>query len=256
MDTRIRAAESRPVDLSGKVAIVTGAARGSGAAICRALAREGASVVGCDLLPTESTIAGVHAFGVEGMGLECDVAEEADVSRVVRSALERFGRVDILVSNAGLTGTGGGGLAVEDYPIEEWDRVLDVNLKGPFLFCRSVWPTMRRQRAGKIVCIGSMAGKAGGMVVGPHYCSSKAGLHTLVKWLAKRGAPEGIYVNGIAPGVIDTDMIKGTPISPDIVPLGRLGLPVDIAEGVVFLASSASNYVTGTILDINGGIIM
>jgi 3-oxoacyl-[acyl-carrier protein] reductase len=252
----VYAPPSRPGGLGGKVAIVTGAARGSGAAICRALAREGAAVVACDILPTDATMAAVQAHGVSGVGVECNVSKKNDVARVVEAALDGFGRIDILVSNAGYVGSGDMQVPVEEFGLEDWDRVFDVNLKGQFLFCQAVWPTMRKQQAGKIICLGSMAGKSGGLVVGPHYCASKGGVHTLVKWLAKRGASDGIYVNGIAPGAIDTEMIRTTPIDPRLVPLGRLGLPEDIAEGVVFLASDASNYITGPVLDINGGIFM
>lgn len=252
----MRAEQSSPSDLDGKIAIVTGAARGSGAAICKALAREGAAVVACDVLSTDVTVAAVQEYGRSGVGVQCDVSRKSDVARVVEVTLDRFGRIDILVSNAGYVGNENIQVRVEEFDLEDWDRVLAVNLKGPFLFCQAVWPTMRKQEVGKIICIGSMAGKSGGMVVGPHYCASKGGLHTLIRWLAKRGATEGIYVNGIAPGVIDTEMIRTTPVDSSLVPLGRLGLPEDIAEGVVFLASDASNYVTGTILDINGGVLM
>ena len=115
---------------------------------------------------------------------------------------------------------------------------------------------MIKQGGGKVVCLGSIAGKIGGVLAGPDYCASKGGLHALVKSLAKRGASAGIYVNGIAPGPIRTPMTKDEPYKDDMVPLGRLGEPEDIAEAVVFLASPASNFITGTILDVNGGMLM
>jgi 3-oxoacyl-[acyl-carrier protein] reductase len=252
----VNAPISSPVDLRGKVAVVTGAARGVGAAVCVALAREGADLVACDVLPTDETEDRVRAVHHKFVGLECDVSKMDNVLRVVQRATEEFGRIDILVNNAATMGRETMGSPLEDFTLEEWDHVLDVNLRGPFLFCQAVWPIMERQRSGKIVCIGSMAGKAGGVVAGPHYCASKGRVHTLVKWFAKKGARKGIYVNAVAPGPVDTAMIEATPFEPETIPLGRLALPEDIAEAVVFLASAASNYVTGAVLDVNGGILM
>ncbi len=124
------------------------------------------------------------------------------------------------------------------------------------MLTQAIWPHMAKQGGGKIVCIGSIAGRMGGLRAGPHYTSSKGAIHAFVKWAAKKGAPFGIYVNGIAPGPIDTPMIANQGYTADGIPLGRLGQPEDIAMAVVFLASQASNFITGQILDVNGGILM
>lgn len=245
---------SGPIDLGGKVAIVTGGSRGIGRATSIALAREGADIVACDVLPTDETVTAVKKQHRKALGLRCDITHKEEVSGVVDRTVGEFGRVDILVNNAGVmakTGT-----PIEDISLEDWDYHLSINLKGAFLFCQAVWPIMAKQESGKIVCIGSIAGKVGGVLAGPDYCASKGGVHTMVKWLAKKGTSLGIYVNGIAPGPIVTPMTKDEPYKAEMVPLGRLGRPEDIAEVVVFLASSASNFMTGNTLDVNGGMLM
>lgn len=245
---------SGPVDLAGKVAVVTGGARGIGQAICLALAREGADIVACDVLPVEDTLARVQELGRKALGLKCDVSLLDQVRQAADRTLKEFGRVDILVNNAGVMGKTG--LPLEKITLQDWDFHLNINLKGTFFFCQTVWPIMTGQGGGKIVCVGSIAGKIGGVLAGPDYCASKGGIHALVKCLARRGASIGIYVNGIAPGPIRTPMTQDEPYREDMVPLGRLGEPQDIAEAVVFLASAASHFITGTILDVNGGMLM
>jgi len=245
---------SGPVDLTGRVGIVTGGARGIGRATCVALAREGASIMVCDLLPLEDTLREIQKQNRRAIGLPCDVTREEEVHRVVDQTMREFGRIDILVSNAGVmarTGT-----PIEKITLNDWDFHLNINLKGAFLFCQAVWPILVHQGWGKIICIGSIAGKIGGVLAGPDYCASKGGVHAMVKCLAKKGASSGVYVNGIAPGPIRTPMTQDEPYKDEMVPLGRLGEPEDIAEAVLFLASSASNFITGTILDVNGGILM
>jgi 3-oxoacyl-[acyl-carrier protein] reductase len=245
---------SGAIDLSGKVALVTGAARGIGLATCTALAREGAEIVACDILPLEETLSRVSKFQGRALGLKCDVSLPGGAPDTVTRAIQKFGRIDILVNNAGVMGKTGS--PIESITLQDWDFHMNINLRGAFLFCQAVWPTMLKQRGGKIVCLGSIAGKIGGVLAGPDYCASKGGVHALVKCLAKRGASAGIYVNGIAPGPIRTPMTRDEPYKDEMVPLGRLGEPEDIAEAVVFLASAASNFITGTILDVNGGMRM
>jgi 3-oxoacyl-[acyl-carrier protein] reductase len=245
---------SGPVDLAGRVAIVTGGARGIGRATCLTLAREGADVVICDVLSLAETLAEIHKQNRQAIGLRCDVAHPEDVTQVVDQTIREFGKVDILVSNAGVMGKTG--LPIENISLRDWDFHLNINLKGAFLFCQAVWPILIKQGRGKIVCIGSIAGKIGGVLAGPDYCASKGGIHAMVKSLAKKGASSGIYVNAIAPGPIRTPMTQNEPYKDGMVPLGRLGEPEDIAEAVLFLVSSASNFITGTILDVNGGILM
>jgi NAD(P)-dependent dehydrogenase (short-subunit alcohol dehydrogenase family) len=250
----MRTAISGPVDLTGRIAIVTGGARGIGRATCLTLAREGAHVVVCDVLPLAETLAQIQKQKRKAVGLKCDVTDQQQVTQVVDRAVTEFGKIDILVSNAGVMGKTG--IPIENISLGDWDLHLNINLKGAFLFCQAVWPIMIKQGWGKIVCIGSIAGKIGGVLAGPDYCASKAGIHAMVKSLAKRGASSGIYVNAVAPGPIRTPMTQNEPYKDEMVPLGRLGEPEDIAEAVLFLASAASNFITGTILDVNGGLLM
>jgi 3-oxoacyl-[acyl-carrier protein] reductase len=181
-----------------------------------------------------------------------DVSDRESVGRAIESAGRR-GAIEVLVTAAGVYGSTAG---IEDLDEEEVDRVLAVNLKGTLWMVQAVLPSMLERGGGKIVCIGSVAGKVGGVLAGPHYVASKGGIHALVKWVAKVGAPHGVYANAIAPGAIETEMITGKGYQPDYCPLGRLGQPEDIAEAVLFLASPASNYITGTVLDVNGGYYM
>ncbi len=250
----MRSPISGPIDLSGRVAIVTGGARGIGRATCVSLSREGAEIVVCDVLPLGETLADIQKQNRKAVGLKCDVSSLKEVLKVVEQTLQKFGKIDILINNAGVMGKTG--LAIEEITLQDWDFHLNINLKGTFLFCQAVWPIMIKQGFGKIVCIGSIAGKIGGVLAGPDYCASKGGIHAMVKCLAKKGVTHGIYVNGIAPGPIRTPMTKDEPYKDEMVPLGRLGEPEDIAEAVLFLASPASNFITGTILDVNGGILM
>lgn len=245
---------SGPIALEGKAGIVTGAARGIGRAVCLALVREGASVVACDVLSCADTIAEGASHGWHIDEISCDVSEIKSVRDCVEAARKLLGGIDFLVNNAGVLGRSG--KPIDHYGLDEWDRILDINLRGTFIMTQAVWPSMLDRGSGKIVCIGSIAGRIGGLLAGPHYCASKGGIHAFVKWAAKHGAPLGIYVNGIAPGPISTPMTENEPYRPDMVPLGRLGEPSDIAEAAVFLVSQASNFITGSILDINGGMLM
>jgi len=245
---------SGPVDLRGRTAFVSGASRGIGRAICMALGREGAAVACGDVLEVSETVAALSAIGAEAMALACDVRAQEQVVASVKRVVEAWGRLDILVCNAGILGDSRA--PVEAISVQEWDTVLEVNLRGQFFLTQAAWPHMVAQKGGKIVCMGSIAGRIGGILAGPHYCASKGGVHALVKALAKRGAAVGIYVNGIAPGPVATPMIAAEPYKDEMVPLGRMGQPEDIAEAVVFLSSQASHFITGQVLDVNGGMLM
>lgn len=245
---------SGPIDLKEQVAIVTGAARGIGRSTCVALAREGASIAALDVLDCSETIKAVEQYGQKGREWKCDIGNPEEVKRSINNAFQFFGRIDILVNNASVLGDSGKGF--DEYTPDEWDDIMRINLRGPFITTQSVWPLMAERRAGKIVCIGSIAGRIGGILAGPHYSASKGAIHSFVKWAAKKGAPLGIYVNGIAPGPIDTPMIQDEGYTAEGIPLGRLGQPEDIAMAVVFLTSQASNFITGEILDVNGGLLM
>lgn len=245
--------------LEDKAAIVTGAGRGIGLGIALAFAREGARVALCELDASllESALAEVEALGGQGLSFPMDVTRREQIDRVVRQVSTRWGAIDILVNNAGIYQV----LPVEEITEEQWDRVLAVNLKGAFLFCQAVIPHMKRQRAGRIVSMASSAGKIGGTLAGAHYSVSKAGIICLTKQLARELGPHGITVNAVAPGRIDTPMIRIASEEENEAfrlrtPLGRLGTPEDVANAVVFLASEEAGFITGEILDVNGGLLI
>jgi 3-oxoacyl-[acyl-carrier protein] reductase len=189
-------------------------------------------------------------FRDASMGLRCDIQRKSEIVKTVERVMKKFGGIDILVANAGIFVA----KSIEEVAVPDWDRMVGINLRGPFLFCRQVWPIMQKQGFGKIICIGSSAGKTGEVLAGPHYATAKGGVHALVKWMAKNGAAHGILVNGIAPGPAVTPMTINQPFTSDGIPVGRMGHPEDIA--VVFLASQTSNFVTRVILDVNGGLYM
>ncbi len=241
------------------VAIVTGAASGIGKATTQALADEGASVVLADLNleKAEEVAEEIKAKDGETLCVKVNVADENDVQKMVEVTLDRFDRVDILVNNAGLNCT----TSVEDMTKQEWDRVFDIQLWGVFTGCRAVMKKMQEQKYGRIVNISSVVGKIGGIYTGMNYSVSKAGVICVTKNFAKILAPYQVTVNAICPGPINTPfhnvttkeqrefIIKG-------IPLGRFGEAEDIAQAVVFLASDKAKFITGEILDVNGGILM
>ena len=247
------------MEFAGQTAIVTGVARGFGRAITRRLARGGARVVAADInVPgAEETVTLVRKDGGEAVALQVDVASAASVEVMVKTALARFGgRVDILVNNAAIWQL----LPTEELSEADWDRVVDVNLKGVFLCCRAVIPVMKQQGRGHIVNIASIAARNGGTMAGIHYVASKGGVLAMTKKLAKELGQFGIVVNGINPGTSQTEMTATW--DPKIIegiikntPLGRTVTPEDIAEVVAFLASDAARFVHGETVEVNGGIL-
>lgn len=245
--------------LEDKAAIITGAGRGIGLGIALAFAREGARVALCELDVSllDGALAEVEALGGQGLAFPMDVTSREQIDGVVRQVSDRWGAIDILVNNAGIYEV----LPVEEITEEQWDRVLAVNLKGAFLFCQAVIPQMKRQGAGRIVSMASSAGKTGGTLAGAHYSVSKAGIICLTKQLARELGPHGITVNAVAPGRVDTPMIRVASEEENEAfrlrtPLGRLGTPEDVASAVVFLASEEAGFITGEILDVNGGLLI
>jgi len=245
-------------ELDGKVAIVTGAGQGIGEAIALKLAQAGADVVVCDI--NEETAKGVaekiRSFGRRSMIALVDVADAQQVNNMVEQVLEEFGRIDILVNNAGITRD----TIIVRMKDEDWQKVLDINLKGAFNCIRAVARTMMRQRSGKIVNIASIIGQIGN-VGQANYAASKAGLIGLTKSAARELASRGINVNAVAPGYITTSMTQRLP--EDIrqrmledIPLGRFGEVDDVADVVLFLVSDAARYITGQVIRVDGGMVM
>jgi 3-oxoacyl-[acyl-carrier protein] reductase len=247
------------MNLVNKVAIVTGAGRGIGKAIAIALAREGANIIAIDvdIQTAEKVAKEIKSLDRQAWAIRVDVSDSKEVNRMAQSVLKKFKRVDILVNNAAIIKRG----SIEDLTEEDWDRVMDVNLKGAFNCMKAVVGTMKKQRYGKIVNISSIAGKIGDLASAPCYGASKAGMTCLAKSLARELASYNINVNVVAPHAIETDMSKEWPeekrknIIANI-PLGRMGEPEDIAEAVVFLVSDKAKFITGEVLDVNGGCLM
>ena len=247
------------LDLSGQVAIITGASRGIGRSIAEVFRQAGARLSLVARTP-ESLREVARSLSTEGgpadvLAIPADVAVERQVNEVVRQTVEAFGRVDILVNNAGLI-TAGSILKIEP---AEWERVIGANLTGAYLFSRAVAPMMERQKGGRIINIASISAQTGGVSGGVHYSSSKGGMIAMTKTLARDLAPFGVTVNAIAPGQIDTDPKLLTPEGRQHIiaqiPLGRLGLPVDIAYAALFLTSPMASFITGATLDVNGGLL-
>jgi NAD(P)-dependent dehydrogenase (short-subunit alcohol dehydrogenase family) len=245
--------------LRDRVAIVTGASRGIGLGIALALAREGARVAVGDirLALLDDAVARIEALGGRAQAFVMDVTHKEQIQHVVGEVLSQWGTIDILVNNAGIYEV----LPFEQISEAQWDRLLAVNLKGAFLCCQAVVPAMKRQGSGRIISIASSAGKTGGTLAGAHYSVSKAGVICLSKQLARELGPYGITVNAVAPGRIDTPMIHVASDEENEAfrlrtPLGRLGTADDVASAVLFLASDEASFITGEILDVNGGLLI
>ncbi len=245
--------------LKNKVAIVTGAGQGIGRTIAVSLAKEGAKVIvnDIDLHGAEKVCREIEKQGREAFPFHADVSNNNQVNQMIEKAIKRFKRIDILVNNAGIMQS----MLVEELTEKDWDKMMAINLKGTFLCSKAVMKYMKEQRSGKIVSISSLAGKSGGIMVSANYSASKAGIIAFTKSLARELAPYKINVNAVCPGTTDTDMAKSfTPEKRErligTIPLGRFATPQDIANAVVFLVSEESNYITGTTLDVNGGLLM
>ena len=242
----------------GKVAIVTGASRGIGKSIACALAAQGAVVVcvGTNQDALDSVVAEITATGGRASSVAANIALVDDCERIISYAHAQYRYVDILVNNAGVT-RDGMFLKMKD---EDWDTVINTNLKGAFMTSRAAWKVMSKQRYGRIINITSIVGQMGNAGQA-NYCASKGGLIAMTKSNAREMAKRNVTVNAVAPGFITTAMTEGLPdkvkesLSSQI-PLERFGTPEDIAHAVVFLASSASGYITGQILGVNGGMYM
>jgi len=246
--------------LADKVAVVTGGAglNGLGFASARMLAAHGAKVVILDLAAADPAAAAAR-LGEAHLGLVADVTSKASCEAAAEAVLQRYGRVDILLNNAGITQP----RKTLDITEADYEAVLDVSLRGTLLASQAFLPAMRSQRSGSIVCISSVsAQRGGGILGGPHYSAAKAGVLGLARAMAREYGVDGIRVNSITPGLIATDINKGK-IPEDRkagileqIPLARIGEPDDVAGAVVFLASDLSKYCTGVTLDVNGGMLI
>ena len=248
--------------LEGKLAVVTGGARGIGRAICLTLARDGAdvAVVDLDAAGAEQTAALVREAGRATHPFVADVSDEPVVERLFAEILSSFGAaraVDILVNNAGICPI----TPVLKIRAAEWDRVMAVNLRGTFLMAREALWRMEERGSGRIVSIASAAAKSGGLTAGAHYAASKAGVIALTKSLALAGAPFKVNVNAVCPGPTATDMTDAWGAETnrafaEKIPWKEYARPQDIAEAVAFLASDRARYITGEVMDVNGGLLM
>jgi len=247
------------MQLEGQVAVVTGAARGIGRAIALALAEEGCGVVVSDIDEEGASRVAreIEALGRSALAVRTDVSQLEDVKRLFQEALGRFERLDILVNNAGIIRRG----TLEDHSDADWELVMAVNLRGTYYCSREAARIMKRQRSGRIVNVSSVAGKVGDITSAPSYGPSKGAVDTLTKSLARELAPYGVTVNAVAPHAIETEMSaewseeKRRAVVSQI-PLGRMGKPEEVAAAVVFLASPGAAFITGEILDVNGGYLM
>ena len=245
------------MNFAGKTAVVTGGSRGIGRAVCLELAKGGANVVLCyagNEAAAHETVAACEAAGAKALAVKCDVADAQQVKNLMDEAVKAFGRIDILVNNAGITRDG---LTLQ-MKEEDFDAVLDTNLKGAFCCCKAVYRPMMRQRSGRIINMSSIVGLRGNPGQA-NYCASKAGLIGLTKSLAKELAARKVTVNAVAPGFIDTDMTavlseQAKEAMLSTIPMAKLGQPEDVAHAVAFFASDEAAYITGQVLCVDGGM--
>jgi 3-oxoacyl-[acyl-carrier protein] reductase len=250
------------LDLTGKVALITGASSGIGRATAELLAECGAAVAinyRQNAEGAESARAAIEAKGGRAIAIQADVTRATDVRQLVSRAAEELGPIDVLVNNAGSLVER---LKLLDLTEERWDYVLDLNLKSAFLCAQAVAPSMMERKDGAIINVSSIAGRNGGALGSIHYSTAKGGLITFTKGLAKEMAGYGVRVNAVSPGVVDTafhetfstpEMMQGYVAA---IPLGRVGRPDEVARVIAFLASPASNFVAGETIEINGGMLM
>lgn len=236
-------------DLTGARVLVAGAASGIGAASARACASMGAVVVLADIADCAVAAQAIRADNGTVETHRCNISDRAEVEALVAA----HAPLDALVVSAAIC-------PWDDWTDDLWDetflRVIAVDLLGPIHLARAALPYMTARGGGRIVLVGSLAGRSGGLVASPHYVAAKGGLHAFVRWLARRGAPDGVLVNGVAPASIRTPMMQGQSVDVARIPIGRMAEPEEVAWPIAFLCSRAASYITGAILDVNGGVLM
>jgi NAD(P)-dependent dehydrogenase (short-subunit alcohol dehydrogenase family) len=246
--------------LSNKVALITGGAQGMGKATAILFAENGVRVALTDInkMKLNETVNEIKEKGGSVIGIQADVTNSSEIKEMLNIVLDSYSTVDILVNNAGILKR----TKIIDIPEDEWDLVIDVNLKSVFLCSRAVLPIMIKQKKGKIINMSSSAGRSVSTIGGAHYTASKAGVLGFTRHLAKEVAQYNINVNAVCPGLIDTEMVRLTCAKEKIewyeksFPISRLGEPAEVADLILFLASDESSYITGASIDINGGDLM
>lgn len=247
------------MELNGRVVIITGAGGAIGRAASLLFAAEGATLVLVDLNreSVEESVRQAKERGAQASAFTIDVSDEKQVVEFIQAAIKTFGTLDVLVNNAAISME----TPILDIKAADWDRVMAVNLRSVFLLSRETFRYMKTRNKGKIINMSSASAKIGGLVVGAHYAASKAGVICFTKSLALQAAPYGINVNAVCPGPTKTPMTDawGTKANEDFaakIPFKRYGIPEEIAEAILFLASDRSRYITGEVLDVNGGLVM
>jgi len=243
--------------LKGKVAIVTGSAGGIGEATALAIAKEGAeAVVVADINPERGASVASEIrekTGIKSEFIKVDISKASEISNLFKETIRLFKKLDILVNCAGICDT----YSLEEIDEKQWDKVLSINLRGTYLCSREAIFIMKKAKYGKIINITSISGQIGGIATGIDYCASKGGIIALTMSLAKIGGPYNINVNAVSPGYINTEMTKDfTHFIPETVPLRRIGDPEDVADVITFLSSDKSRYITGAVINVNGGVYM
>jgi NAD(P)-dependent dehydrogenase (short-subunit alcohol dehydrogenase family) len=245
--------------LEGKIALVTGSAQGLGKEIALSLARNGCSLVLADIVYPKETAKQIEEIGSRSISVKADISDEAEVKNMVEKAISEYKKVDILVNNAGISQLSY--TATEDLPIEEWDKIIAVNLRGTFLCCKHVGKEMIGSGGGSIINISTTAGITG-VIRAPAYCASKAGIILLTKSLALEWVRYNIRVNAIAPHYLETELTKGLRASEKVydglirqIPMRRFAKPAEVVGTILLLCSSASSYITGTVIEVDGGFL-
>ncbi len=244
---------------SGEIAIVTGGARGIGEEIAREFSREGAKAVIFDIdnEKGKAVESAIRNSGGEALFVHCDVSKVSEIERAVKEAIDEYGTINILVNNAGILHS----TPIEEITEEEWDRMMAINLKSTFFMVQKILPEFKKNNGGKVVNISSLAGRMGGFANGLGYTATKAAIIGLTYGFARRLAKDNVLVNAVAPGPTETDILKAFSEEKkeelrQAIPIKKLGTTKDIANAVVFLASSKAGFITGAVLDVNGGMFM